>query len=178
MNLSCLYCFRRAKIQNLSAIHNPPGIKLKTSTIVSDVQRYKICQQFTTWIAAWILEKKIVSDVQRYKICQQFTTRALFEITIWILFQTCKDTKFESNSQHFVAPLVLYCIVSDVQRYKIWEQFTTAVFNQLNKNRLRWRRCTTTSLWCRRSWGLNLSQAIKFYVWIAASTITLLALVL
>ena len=93
--------------------------------IVSDVQRYKICQQFTTAtkidiifeslfqtckdtkfvsnsqpIDTFILANKIVSDVQRYKICQQFTTNRCTDIVQRKLFQTCKDTKFVSNSQH------------------------------------------------------------------------------
>ena len=118
-------CFRRAKIQNLSAIHNLLRVHCSFSQIVSDVQRYKICQQFTT-----------ISDSQLKAI---------------ELFQTCKDTKFVSNSQHYriTVPPSVYCfrrakiqnlsaihnlgwykccncpIVSDVQRYKICQQFTT-----------------------------------------------------
>ena len=63
------------------------------------MQRYKICQQFTT---VHLRENHllIVSDVQRYKICQQFTTCQRKRITNNLLFQTCKDTKFVSNSQH------------------------------------------------------------------------------
>ena len=117
-------CFRRAKIQNLSAIHNKNYYMNKPEEIVSDVQRYKICQQFTTdafgKYAPMILFQTckdtkfvsnsqlkfsiyifyyIVSDVQRYKICQQFTTNALKYQIFNLLFQTCKDTKFVSNSQ-------------------------------------------------------------------------------
>ena len=118
-------CFRRAKIQNLRAIHNYLG------------RTYTNCF--------------IVSDVQRYKIWEQFTTNNTSQSLVSILFQTCKDTKFESNSQHrfkivFAAAdcfrrakiqnlraihnttqnwLKKNGIVSDVQRYKIWEQFTT-----------------------------------------------------
>ena len=119
------YCFRRAKIQNLSAIHNMVLRRL-----------LKIC---------------IVSDVQRYKICQQFTTKNRAALYPLQLFQTCKDTKFVSNSQPYLPKSVnvphcfrrakiqnlsaihndgsIYCvkpiIVSDVQRYKICQQFTT-----------------------------------------------------
>ena len=120
-----IYCFRRAKIQNLRAIHNLQSVADKTF--------------------------QIVSDVQRYKIWEQFTTHAHIHHSEWKLFQTCKDTKFESNSQHakiytwrgydcfrrakiqnlraihncFVYFVSCLDIVSDVQRYKIWEQFTT-----------------------------------------------------
>ena len=41
-------CFRYAKIQNLSAIHNRRREHSGKQKIVSDMQRYKICQQFTT----------------------------------------------------------------------------------------------------------------------------------
>ena len=41
-------CFRYAKIQNLSAIHNSMKRLDAVLQIVSDMQRYKICQQFTT----------------------------------------------------------------------------------------------------------------------------------
>ena len=172
-------CFRRAKIQNLRAIHNFIVILRLELDIVSDVQRYKIWEQFTTSptgirnthilfqtckdtkfesnsqpilfaIAApancfrrakiqnlrAIHNAKnvgqavfgIVSDVQRYKIWEQFTT---FTYTVGYpnaLFQTCKDTKFESNSQQNYWNISLVVIVSDVQRYKIWEQFTTNRF--------------------------------------------------
>ena len=119
------HCFRRAKIQNLSAIHNLPTKYPSVEDIVSDVQRYKICQQFTT------------------SFNNTFCTT--------ILFQTCKDTKFVSNSQLIIKnlPHQKNCfrrakiqnlsaihnsfdyldsksfIVSDVQRYKICQQFTT-----------------------------------------------------
>ena len=119
------YCFRRAKIQNLRAIHN--------------------------YVANGNVYETIVSDVQRYKIWEQFTTKFVCPNLQPLLFQTCKDTKFESNSQllpSVVAPMRncfrrakiqnlraihnifdkrvrLVEIVSDVQRYKIWEQFTT-----------------------------------------------------
>ncbi len=42
-------CFRYAKIQNLSAIHNTLPRTSSPQMIVSDMQRYKICQQFTTY---------------------------------------------------------------------------------------------------------------------------------
>ncbi len=71
------HCFRRAKIQNLSAIHNARILSVSTVSIVSDVQRYKICQQFTTYFLSWSYFIK--------------------------LFQTCKDTKFVSNSQLYLA---------------------------------------------------------------------------
>ena len=172
-------CFRRAKIQNLRAIHNMPKSTLGEATIVSDVQRYKIWEQFTTassilsvvWIlfqtckdtkfesnsqlelnTSWALRDcfrrakiqnlraihntwvdvtckiYIVSDVQRYKIWEQFTTFFANKRLSIVLFQTCKDTKFESNSQLPSYFLSWHFIVSDVQRYKIWEQFTTFVF--------------------------------------------------
>ena len=121
----CLNCFRRAKIQNLRAIHN------SRNSLIAFVA--------------------IVSDVQRYKIWEQFTTGFLMIVGYKQLFQTCKDTKFESNSQLSAAAFyhIVNCfrrakiqnlraihnpyeiehiypdIVSDVQRYKIWEQFTT-----------------------------------------------------
>ncbi len=66
-------CFRYAKIQNLSAIHNQHQKLYCCAPIVSDMQRYKICQQFTTVETDW---------------------KHWFE-----LFQICKDTKFVSNSQ-------------------------------------------------------------------------------
>ena len=119
------YCFRYAKIQNLSAIHNQFCFQFYLTLIVSDMQRYKICQQFTTYLS--------------HKFC------------CVVLFQICKDTKFVSNSQLPTTDLVrfLYCfryakiqnlsaihncffelcdlsfIVSDMQRYKICQQFTT-----------------------------------------------------
>ena len=124
--LTLVDCFRYAKIQNLSAIHN--------------------------YIAGTVMILAIVSDMQRYKICQQFTTVRLLRSNIAILFQICKDTKFVSNSQPRLA--LAYCgfhcfryakiqnlsaihneiaaaamdkvIVSDMQRYKICQQFTTA----------------------------------------------------
>ncbi len=68
-------CFRYAKIQNLSAIHNRLSVR---------------CGFF-----------RIVSDMQRYKICQQFTTLLLLHLLLLLLFQICKDTKFVSNSQRF-----------------------------------------------------------------------------
>ncbi len=79
------YCFRYAKIQNLSAIHN-------------DVKRNR-------------LAVRIVSDMQRYKICQQFTTSLYIHLNFSKLFQICKDTKFVSNSQPsaYVALYVFYC---------------------------------------------------------------------
>ena len=123
--LHIINCFRRAKIQNLSAIHN--------SVPFENVRL------------------DIVSDVQRYKICQQFTTAACVSAAALSLFQTCKDTKFVSNSQQIWNlfcrdfncfrrakiqnlsaihnsdwyNLNSYPIVSDVQRYKICQQFTT-----------------------------------------------------
>ena len=119
------YCFRRTKIQNLSAIHNSKVLHFFRDFIVSDVQRYKICQQFTTLL-----------DISNRHI---------------LLFQTYKDTKFVSNSQHHhlrfdtiahcfrrtkiqnlsaihnhsTSLMLKYIIVSDVQRYKICQQFTT-----------------------------------------------------
>ena len=170
------HCFRRTKIQNLSAIHNAPFTKPWNIFIVSDVQRYKICQQFTTCSfvnlrSIYCFRRTkiqnlsaihnltttatkialIVSDVQRYKICQQFTTFKDLSLKVSVLFQTYKDTKFVSNSQHLLhfQANSEYCfrrtkiqnlsaihnskirlateeeIVSDVQRYKICQQFTT-----------------------------------------------------
>ena len=155
------YCFRRAKIQNLSAIHNQGADVLDVGLIVSDVQRYKICQQFTTQPkrlrlkhdcfrrtkiqnlsaihnlpAIGIYLQFIVSDVQRYKICQQFTTRLISVARNDLLFQTYKDTKFVSNSQHIKNIPNKEEIVSDVQRYKICQQFTTLFKLHLSAIRL------------------------------------------
>ena len=160
----------------MSAIHNRASHRKYLHCIVSDVQRYKICQQFTTITCPLfflancfrrakiqnlsaihnkkdeqVILARIVSDVQRYKICQQFTTATKLDSYFETLIQTCKDTKFVSNSQPssldvhrnlycfrrakiqnlsaihntFRNTMVLAFIVSDVQRYKICQQFTT-----------------------------------------------------
>ena len=91
-------CFRRAKIQNLSAIHNGFLFIQSYTVIVSDVQRYKICQQFTT----------TTEMLSAYNYC--FRRAKIQNLSAihnrvgnhqcrCILFQTCKDTKFVSNSQ-------------------------------------------------------------------------------
>ena len=170
------HCFRRAKIQNLSAIHNTRGRRSVSLYIVSDVQRYKICQQFTTKLFCfWNIlilfqtckDTKFVSNSQP-RISSKISALHCFRrakiqnlsaihnnymsvVLFGQLFQTCKDTKFVSNSQQkrrtsyscsycfrrakiqnlsaihnrYKVRQLFWNIVSDVQRYKICQQFTT-----------------------------------------------------
>ena len=97
---SALRCFRTTKIQNLRAIHNREMLVVVHVMVVSGRQRYKIWEQFTTCLSLLIL-------------------------LLW-LFQDDKDTKFESNSQRPPKHPPPNPVVSGRQRYKIWEQFTTA----------------------------------------------------
>ena len=127
-NYQGLCCFRTTKIQNLRAIHNN-----------------------LSW---WFFILSVVSGRQRYKIWEQFTTAAVRPLMRSLLFQDDKDTKFESNSQQEYRSAVdrVRCfrttkiqnlraihngyntdntyilVVSGRQRYKIWEQFTTALW--------------------------------------------------
>ena len=125
------------------------------------MQRYKICQQFTTVIcpdnSVYILfqickDTKFVSNSQLIRSIIFFTLHCFryakiqnlsaihnlrqhtpFEI---LLFQICKDTKFVSNSQHNKRVDPYIYIVSDMQRYKICQQFTTLTAEFLNLNAL------------------------------------------
>ena len=129
-------CFRTTKIQNLRAIHNNSYANQMALAVVSGRQRYKIWEQFTTPVMANLDAK--------------------------LLFQDDKDTKFESNSQRSVVTInnAKRCfrttkiqnlraihnqkrlrlfwrrVVSGRQRYKIWEQFTTAKTLPLSKRQL------------------------------------------
>ena len=42
---------------------------------------------------------EVVSTIQRYKICKQFTTGGYIRLRLWALFLLSKDTRFVSNSQ-------------------------------------------------------------------------------
>ena len=68
-------------------------------TVVSTIQRYKICKQFTTDVLKRDKGAYVVSTIQRYKICKQFTTYPVILIIKHLLFLLFKDTRFVSNSQ-------------------------------------------------------------------------------
>ena len=126
--------------------------------IVSDMQRYKICQQFTTVLSLgvdyWTLfqickDTKFVSNSQlfdcvcvvfvycfRYAKIQNLSAIHNEEETKYVktqLFQICKDTKFVSNSQPLLHNTLPLKIVSDMQRYKICQQFTTPLTPRLQR---------------------------------------------
>ena len=162
-----------SKIQNLKAIHNQRVLQAIRHPVVSDVkdtkfesnsqlssngyyrnfscfrcQRYKIWKQFTT---------KFRLACKSYKLFQMSKIQNLKAIhnSVYVFVWCCadvKDTKFESNSQHYADGTSDYIVVSDVkdtkfesnsqlarsiysrdsrcfrcQRYKIWKQFTTNV---------------------------------------------------
>ena len=144
------YCFRYAKIQNLSAIHNLENKVVGHISIVSDMQRYKICQQFTTGTDSdeysstlfqtykdtkfvsnsqhdikSAVTDRIVSDMQRYKICQQFTTTMHHRNRLVNCFRYAKIQNLSAIHNSLHSHLFPCCIVSDMQRYKICQQFTT-----------------------------------------------------
>ena len=119
------YCFYWSKIQNLKANHNV------NSTV--------------------LFNEKIAFTGQRYKIWKQITTHRCLSLLSSRLLLLVKDTKFESKSQHYHAPLCYtkHCfywskiqnlkanhnwqqhltltrlIAFTGQRYKIWKQITT-----------------------------------------------------
>ena len=47
----------------------------------------------------YLIAPSVVSTIQRYKICKQFTTAAIAGATEATLFLLSKDTRFVSNSQ-------------------------------------------------------------------------------
>ena len=120
-----LSCFDSAKIQILKAIHNNGILGGKAEPVVLILQKYKFWKQFTT---------------NRWRCFVR-----------WSLFWFCKNTNFESNSQHRSRRFytnsrcfdsakiqilkaihngrnVIFkdiAVVLILQKYKFWKQFTT-----------------------------------------------------
>ena len=124
-------CLSSAKIQNFKAIHNFPNNVIKIFYVVYPLQKYKISKQFTTPLVDPYLGS--------------------------VLFILCKNTKFQSNSQHG-CPFFLVTtsclssakiqnfkaihnrvefsvkgnrVVYPLQKYKISKQFTTFPLDNL-----------------------------------------------
>ena len=119
-------CFRMTKIQSLRAIHNVGTIFGPPPTVVSGWQRYKVWEQFTTNFIRFSCCSLLFQDDKDTKFesnsqpsalpftqkgsCFRMTKiqslRAIHNAKVGpngttSLFQDDKDTKFESNSQHF-----------------------------------------------------------------------------
>ena len=73
---------------------------------------------------------QVVSEYQRYKIWKQITTCKLSDCISIGLYQNIKDIKFESKSQQEDNIKEEEKVVSEYQRYKIWKQITTRLFNE------------------------------------------------
>ncbi len=155
------YCFRYAKIQNLSAIHNVFGscapIKqlfqiCKDTKFVSNSQQvrqppfvFSYCFRYAKIQNLSAIHNKSAGQVRRHRNCFRYAKiQNLSAIHNYfrnmvsenLLFQICKDTKFVSNSQLHLSCRMEDLIVSDMQRYKICQQFTTGVNAVLAECRL------------------------------------------
>ena len=101
-------CFRTTKIQNLRAIHNVIKFSMTIWMVVSGRQRYKIWEQFTTCFATLTYDDGC--------------------------FRTTKIQNLRAIHNNSYANQMALAVVSGRQRYKIWEQFTTARKRRVKKS--------------------------------------------